>query len=67
MGEYVFEILEIRSNRIESVLMKSTRADADARQAAAESTEPAADVAPGDSPDTDTGTPSDPGQPIKED
>ncbi len=62
LGEYVFEILEIRSNRIESVLMKSTLDDADARQAASESTEPAADVAPGDSPDTDTGTPSDPGQ-----
>ena len=67
LGDYVFEILEIRSNRIESVLMKRTRADTDAEQAFTESTDPAPDVAPGESPNADTEAPVDPGQTREQD
>jgi CBS domain containing-hemolysin-like protein len=62
LGEYVFEILEIRSNRIESVLVTKARSEADIEQASTESSELAVDVTPGESPAADNGTPADPGQ-----
>jgi CBS domain containing-hemolysin-like protein len=65
LGEHVFEILEIRWNRIESVLVKRAPADADAEQPSADGTESAPDVAPGESPAADTETPVDPGH-VKE-
>jgi Mg2+/Co2+ transporter CorB len=61
LGEHVFEILEIRWNRIETVLAKRAPANADAEQASAESTEPAPAVASGESPTADAGTLADPG------
>ena len=67
LGEYVFEILEIRRNRIESVLVKRAPVDADAEQPSAGSTESAADIAPGESPAGDTVTPVDPGHTKEQD
>ena len=67
LGEHVFEIVEIRRNRIESVLVKRAPADAVAEQLSAGSTEPEPDVAPGESPAADTGAPVDPGQAKEQD
>ena len=53
LGEHVFEILELRWNRIETVLAKRATADADAEKGATESTEPAPTTASGESPSTD--------------
>ena len=59
LGEYVFEVLELRWNRIESVLVKRTPADADTEQPFAESTEPAPAAASGEPPVPATGKPED--------
>jgi CBS domain containing-hemolysin-like protein len=67
VGEYAFEILEIRWNRIESVLVKRAPADTDAEQTSAESSDPAPDVALGASPAADTETPADPAHAEKQD
>ena len=63
LGEYVFEILELSWNRIESVLVKRAVADADAEQPSDEHTAPS----PGEPPTPDTGTPADPEQKKAED
>ena len=67
LGEYVFEILELRWNRIESVLVKRAPTQADTEQTSVESTEPAPATEPGESPTQDTGTPPDPDQKKGED
>ena len=62
LGEYVFEVLELRWNRIESILVKRAPAEADTEQASGESTEAAPDAASDRASTPATGKPADPDQ-----
>jgi len=52
LGDYAFEVVELQSNRIESILIRRLAGEVDAEQPPGDSAMPPTGAAPGESPDT---------------